>query len=58
MLKIPRKTIDKKADHCNKELETIRRPKLDNATAEIKTKLKPINSRPNLYSGTNKSSGS
>ena len=58
MLKILRKTIDKKADHCNKELETIRKPKLDNSTAEIKTKLKPINSRPSLHSGTNKSSGS
>ena len=30
MLKILRKTIYKKADHCNKELETRRKPKLDN----------------------------
>lgn len=40
MLKIPRKTIDKKADHCNKELETIRKPKLDNATAGDKNQAK------------------
>ena len=58
MLNILRKTVDKKADHCNKELETRRKPKLDNSTAEIKTKIKAINSRPSLHSRTNKSSGS
>ena len=49
MLKELRKTIDRNVDHCNKELETIKRSqsKLDNSTAEVKTELKTMNSRLN-----------
>ena len=39
MLKELRKTIDGNADHCNKELESIKKnqSKLDSSTGEIKT---------------------
>ena len=49
MLKELRKTIDRNADHHNKELETIKRSqsKLDNPIAKMKTKLKAINSKLN-----------
>ena len=42
MLKELRKCIYRSADHCNKELETIRRnqSKLDNSIAEMKADLK------------------
>ena len=45
MLKESRKTIDRNADYCNKELETIKRSqsKFNNSTAEMKIKLKTIN---------------
>ena len=40
------KAIDRNADHCNKELQTMRsQPKLDNSIAKMKTKLNAINSR-------------
>ena len=44
-----RKIIDRNADHCNKELETIKmnQSKRDNSTAKIKTNLEAINSRIN-----------
>ena len=49
MLKELRKAIDRNEDHCNKELETIKRSqsKLDNPIAEMKTELKAINSKLN-----------
>ena len=39
-----RKIIDRNADDCNKELETVKRSqsKLHNSIAEIKTKLKAM----------------
>ena len=39
--------IDRSADHCNKELETIKKnqSKLDNLTAKIKTQPTAINSK-------------
>ena len=39
------KTIDRNADHCNKELETVKRSqsKFNSSTAEMKLKLKTIN---------------
>ena len=45
MLKELRKTIDRNVDHCNKELETIKKSqsKLDNSLAKMKTKPKAIN---------------
>ena len=47
MLKELRKTINRNVDHCNKELETIKRSqsKLDNSISEVKTELKAINSK-------------
>ena len=44
MLKKLRKIIDRNADHCNKELEGIKKTqsKLDNSIAEVKTKLKAL----------------
>ena len=41
--------IGRSADHCNKELETIKKDqsKLDNLTAKIKTQPKAINSKLN-----------
>ena len=44
MLKELRKAVNRNADHCNKETETIKRSqsKLDNAIVEMKTKLKAI----------------
>ena len=49
MIKQLRKIIDIKADHCNKELEIIKRnqSKLDSSTAKIKTSLKAVNNRLN-----------
>ena len=49
MLKELRKIINRNADHCNKELETIKmnQSKLDNSIAEIKTNLEAMNSRLN-----------
>ena len=49
MLKNVRKTIDGNANHCNKELSTIKRSqsKLDNSIAKMKTKPKAINSKLN-----------
>ena len=39
-----RKIFDRNADHCNKELEGIKKTqsKLDNSIAEVKTKLKAL----------------
>ena len=47
ILKELRKAINRNADHCNKELETIKRSqeKLENSSAETKAKLKAINSK-------------
>ena len=47
MLKELRKTIDRNADYCKKELETIKRSqsKLENSFAETKAELKAINSK-------------
>ena len=44
MLKELRKAVNRNADHCNKETETIKRSqsKLDNSIVEMKTKLKAI----------------
>ena len=41
--------IDGNADHCNKELESIKKnqSKLDSSIGEIKTNLEAINSRLN-----------
>ena len=41
--------INKNANYCNKELETIKKDqsKLDNLTAKIKTQPKAINSKLN-----------
>ena len=49
MLKELRKMIDGNADHCNKELESIKKnqSKLDSSIGEIKTNLEAINSRLN-----------
>ena len=51
MLKELRKAIDRNADNCNKKLsiETIKRSqsKLGNSKAQMKTKLKSINSKLN-----------
>ena len=49
MLKELRKAINRNADHCNKELETVKRSqsKLDNSTAKMKTELKALNSKVN-----------
>ena len=49
-MKIPkelRKAINRNADNCKKELETIRKSqeKLDNLFAEMKTELMRMNSR-------------
>ena len=48
-LKELRKIIDKNADHCNEELETMKRnqSKLDNSIAMIKTNLEAMTSRLN-----------
>ena len=47
MLKDLRKMLNRSTEHCNKELETIKRSrsKLDNSVAEIKSKLEVMNSR-------------
>ena len=49
MLKELRKIIDRNADHCNKELKTIKRKqsKLDNSSVKIQTNLEAVNSRLN-----------
>ena len=49
MLKELRKAIYRNADHCNKELESIKKnqSKLDSSIGEIKTNLEAINSRLN-----------
>ena len=49
MLKELRKSIVRNADHCDKELELIKRSqsKLDNSIAEIKTELNAIKTRLN-----------
>ena len=49
MLKELRKIIDRNADHCNKELETIKmnQSKVVNSIDEIKTSLEAMNSRVN-----------
>ena len=46
-LKELRKVIDRNADYCKKELETINRSqlKLENSFAETKAELKAINSK-------------
>ena len=48
-LKELRKAIDRNADYCKKELETIRRSqeKLENSFEETKAELKAMNSRMN-----------
>ena len=53
MLKELRKAINRNADHCNKELETVKRSqsKLDNSTAKMKTELKALNSKVNNTEG-------
>lgn len=45
MLKELRKTADRNVDHCNKELETIKKSQstLDNSIAKMKTKPKATN---------------
>ena len=47
MLKELRKIIDRNPDHCNKELETIKRnqSKLDKMVAKIEINLGAMNSR-------------
>ena len=47
ILKELRKAIDRNADYCKKELETMRRSqeKLENSFAETKAELKAVNSR-------------
>ena len=49
MLKELRKIIDKNADHCNKELETIKmnQSEIDNSIDKIKTNVEEMNSRLN-----------
>ena len=49
ILKKLRKAIDRNADYCKKELETIRRSQkeLGNSFAKMKAELKAINSRMN-----------
>lgn len=49
MLTELRKIIDRNPDHCNKELETLKRiqSKLDNLIAKIKTNLEAMSSRLN-----------
>ena len=49
ILKELRKAINRSADHCNKELETIKRSqeKLENSLAEMKANLEAISSKPN-----------
>ena len=49
MLKELRKTINRNADHSNKELESIKKSqsKLDNSIAKMKTELKAISSKLN-----------
>ena len=49
ILKELRNVIDRNTDHCNKELETIKRSqlKLGNSFAEMKAKLQAINSKVN-----------
>ena len=49
ILKKLRKAIDRNADHCNKELETIKRSRLilDNSFAKTKAELKAIKSKIN-----------
>ena len=46
-------TIHRNADHCNKEVETIKRnkSKLDNSTAEVKSKLRVIKGLPRWLHG-------
>ena len=46
MLKELRKIISRNADHCNREIETIKmnQSKLDNSIAKIKTNLVTIDS--------------
>ena len=53
MLKELRKSIDRNADHCNMELETLKRnqSKLDNSITKIKTNLEAMNSRLNNTEG-------
>ena len=50
MLKELRKIIDRNADHCKKELKTIKmnQSKLDNSIAEIKTDLEVMERRLNV----------
>lgn len=47
LLKELRKAIDKNADYCKKELETVKgcQEKLENSFAEMKTELKAVNSK-------------
>ena len=47
ILKELRKAINRNADHCNKELETIKKSqlKLENPFAEMKAEQKAINSK-------------
>ena len=52
IMKIPRelrKAIERNAEYCKKELETIKRnpKKLENSFAETKAELKAMNSRMN-----------
>ena len=49
MLKEFRKAISRNADHCNKELETIKmsQSKLDNSVAKMKIKQMTIKSKLN-----------
>ena len=49
ILKELRKVINRNADYCKKELETIRRSqeKLETSFAEMKAELKAMNSRMN-----------
>lgn len=56
ILKKLRKIIARNRDHCNKELETIKRGqlKLDNSIAKMKTKLKTLNNKANKCKRTNK----
>ena len=49
MLTELRNIFKRNADHCNKELETIKmnQSKIDNSVTEIKTNLETMNSRLN-----------
>ena len=49
ILKELRQIIERNADHCNKEVKTIKmnQSKLDNSIAKVKTNLEAMNSRLN-----------